>query len=105
MEIFFGEVFLDKQALKDEGINYPIKLEYYKKVNENKTTEINKPKYGINIVKKEYKNNKIKVENKLIKYLSNDEARVNYMLKKLKENDVTPVELDDVICDFAKQIL
>ena len=34
MNIFFGGTFLEKDELKEAGIEYPIKLEYYKIINE-----------------------------------------------------------------------
>ena len=105
MTTFFGGVFLNHETLAAAGINHPIKLEYYKKINEDELFQINKAKYGISIVKTEYEQGRIKVEEKGIKYLTNDEKRANYLLNLLKENYVTPIGLDDVICDFSKQIL
>lgn len=102
---FFGGVFIDQETLKTAGINYPIKLEYYKRINEDELFESNKAKYGVNIVKTEYKNDKTTVEQKSIKYLTNDEKRANYLLRILKENFVTPIELDDIVSDFSKQLL
>ena len=58
MKRFFGGIFIEKEKLKEEGINHPIKLEYYKQINE-ETNEENK--YGITIVKTEYIPEKIKV--------------------------------------------
>ena len=37
MTTFFGGVFIDQETLETAGINYPIKLEYYKRINENKS--------------------------------------------------------------------
>ena len=105
MTTFFGGVFIDKQMLEIAGINYPIKLEYYKRINEDELFEENKAKYGVNIVKTEYKQDKTTVEQRSIKYLTNDETRANYLLKILKENFVTPIELDDIVSDFSKQML
>ncbi len=103
MKIFFGEAFIDKEVLEDAGINNPIKLEYYKRINEEELTQIDKAKYGISIVKTEFADEKAKVEERGIKYLTNDEKRVDFMLKMFKENNVTPIGLDDVICDFSNK--
>lgn len=105
MTTFFGGGFVNQETLDAAGINHPIKLEYYKKINEDELFEIDKAKYGISIVKTEYQNGRTKVEERGIKYLTNDEKRANYVLKMLKENNVTPIGLEDVICDFSKQVL
>ena len=105
MKKFFGGVFIDKKTLEDAGINHPIKLEYYKRINLDEVLKTNKAKYGISIVKTEYENEQAKVEESGIKYLTNDERRIDYMLNMLKQHCVTPIGLKDVIYDFSKQIL
>lgn len=60
MKTFFGGNFIKEEMLSEAGIYHPIKLEYYKRINE-------------------------------------DEI--------LKENYVTPIGLEDVICDYAKEIM
>ena len=105
MTTFFGGVFIDQETLETSGINHPIKLEYYKRINEDELFEENKAKYGVNIVKTEYTNEQTIVEQKGIKYLTNDETRANYLLKILKENFVTPIELDEIVSDLSKQLL
>ena len=40
MNIFFGGTFIRKEELKEAGIDYPIKLEYYKIINENEFKEL-----------------------------------------------------------------
>ena len=44
MKTFFGGIFIEASRLKEEGIQYPIKVEYYKLKDED-----NK-KYGIEII-------------------------------------------------------
>lgn len=105
MTTFFGGVFIDQEMLEASGINHPIKLEYYKRINEDELLEENKVKYGVNIVKTEYTNEQTIVEQKGIKYLTNDETKANYLLKILKENFVTPIELDEIVSDLSKQLL
>ena len=34
MKTFFGGTFIEKEKLEEAGINHPIKLEYYKEINE-----------------------------------------------------------------------
>ena len=87
MRTFFGGVFMKKEELKEAGINYPIKIEYYKK---------------INVIKTEYKPNDVSSEEKEIEYLTNDENKVNKILEILKNNEVTPIQVEDIICDFSK---
>lgn len=103
MKTFFGGVFINKETLESAGINHPIKLEYYKRINEDELFKNNKSKYGISIVKTEYKDENTKVEEKEVKYLTNDERKVEYILDVLKENYVTPIGLKDVLNDFLQK--
>lgn len=105
MKTFFGSTFIDRGKLEEEHINYPIKLEYYKIINEDELNKSNATKFGINVIKTEYIKDNTKVEEKAIKYLSNDEQKINEILNVLKQNEVTPISLEDVIMDFSKQIL
>ena len=52
---FFGSIFINRDRLREAGINYPIKVEYYKVINE--------LTYGIQVIKTEYRE-KIGVEQK-----------------------------------------
>lgn len=103
MRVFFGSTFMNKECLKEAGINHPIKLEYYKVINEDEINKLNRTKFGINIVKTEYKKDNIKTENKLIKHLSNDEIEINQILDAFKENQVTPIIVEDILQDFSKK--
>ena len=100
MKKFFGGIFIEKEKLEEAGIKYPIKLEYYKIINEDEYSGSNE--YGVNIVKTEYIDKDIKIEEKTIKYVSNSEEKVNDILRILKENEVTPICVQDIICDFSK---
>lgn len=102
MKTFFGSIFIEKEKLEEAGINHPIKLEYYKIINEDEFIKKDNAKYGIKIVKTEYIENDTKVEDKTIKYLSSNEQKVNDILSVLKQNEVTPICVQDVICDFSK---
>ena len=99
MKVFYGGIFLGKDVLQEAGIEHPIKLEYYKMINE-KTDE-----YGIDIIKTEYKENNIITEEKEINYLSNDETKIEKILNLFKENAVTPITAQDVAEDLLKQSL
>lgn len=104
VKTFFGGTFIEKEKLEEAGINHPIKLEYYKRINEDEFTKDKKAKFGISVVKTEYINGETKTEKKDIKYLTNDESKIEDILKAFKENKVTPIGVEDVICDFGKQI-
>lgn len=105
MRIFFGSTFINKEALKEAGIYYPIKLEYYKIINEDEMIKQEKAKFGINVVKTEYKKDDVTIENKKIQYVSNDEKEIEEILILLKENEVTPIAVEDILSDFSKKII
>lgn len=97
MKTFFGGIFIETKKLKEEGIEYPIKVEYYKIEEENK--------FGIEIIKKEYKQQKINIEKQELKSLSKDECRINRMLELFKKNEVTPISAPEIIEDFFGKTL
>lgn len=103
MKKFYGGVFISNEVLERAGIKHPIKLEYYKKINEEEILKKDKAIYGISIVKTEYIEEKIKVEEKDINNLTNDENRAEYILDMLKENYVTPIGVEDVLNDFLRK--
>ena len=82
MRTFFGGTFIEKEKLEEAGIKHPIKLEYYKQINEDEINSHKKAKYGIEIIKTEYIPNNLKIETKNIKYVTNDELEEN---KKRRE--------------------
>ncbi len=103
MKTFFGSVFIEKEKLEEAGIKYPIKLEYYKQINEDEISNYEKPKYGIEIIKTEYKPDYTKVENKKIKYVTNDEIEANQILDIFRTNQVTPINSEEVIVDLFRK--
>ena len=104
MKKFFGGMFIDNDTLRREGIYHPIKLDYYKIINEDENKEI-EFKYGLEIVKTEYFTNDVKIERKAMGNLTNDETYIQKILDILKENEVTPVGMNDVIKEiFAKRL-
>jgi uncharacterized LabA/DUF88 family protein len=96
---FFGGTFLDKEKLSYEGINYPIKLEYYKIYD--KTKERNKLQFGIEVVKTEYQTQRTKIENKEIRGITKEEKVIENILKIISKNEVTPITTRDVIDDLT----
>ena len=104
MRTFFGGKFIEKEKLVEAGIQYPIKLEYYKKINEDQFIKKENAKFGIAVVKTEYIPNNTKIENKEITYLSNDEQKVEKILRLFKENEVTPIGVEDVLADLSKEL-
>lgn len=93
MKTFFDGVFISQKKLKEAGIEYPIKLEYYKtSIEENVKT-----KFGIEVVKIEYINGNVKVETKEVNSITNSSQEQERILTILKNNEVTPVGVDDVL--------
>lgn len=90
---------MDKDMLSKEGINYPIKIEYFKLFDEIRNNHKNK--YGIEIIKSEFKNNNIIIENKEIREITTEENKIDEMLYLLKTNQVTPITVNDIISDLT----
>lgn len=102
MKIFFGGAFIEKEKLEEAGINHPIKLEYYKEINEDDISS-GKAKYGISIVETKYIPDNLKVETKDIKYVTNDELEEDRILNIFKESQVTLINSEEVISDLLKK--
>ena len=100
---YYGATFLEAEDLKETNINHRIELEYYttKKYINNDAKEkfIN---YGIEIIKKEYKNDKIDTETNNREYISNNAEKVIEIIETLKRHKVTPIGLNDVLDDLLK---
>lgn len=100
MKKFYGGIYLGREQLEQNSILYPIKLEYYKLIEETK-----EPYYGIEIVKTEYKNEDAKIESKaVIQKVTTDELTINEILKKVQRGSVTPMIAEEVIEDIAKTL-
>ena len=104
MKTFFGGKFIEKEKLTEAGIHYPIKLEYYKKINEDQFIKNENAKFGIVVVKTEYKPNNTKIENKEITHVSNDEQKIEKILEIFKANEVTPISVEDILSDLSKEL-
>ena len=87
MKSFFGSIFINRDELREAGIDYPIKVEYYKITNEEEKIKENKLIYGIQIIKTEYKD-KIGVEQEKVEHITNEENEITTMLRLIKENEV-----------------
>jgi len=99
---FFGSIFINRDELREAGIDYPIKVEYYKIINEEEKIKQNRLIYGIQIIKTEYKD-KIGVEQEKIEHITNDENEISRILSLMKENEVTPIGLEDVILEIKSR--
>lgn len=99
MKTFFGGIFIEASKLKEAGIQYPIKVEYYKLKDENNE------KYGIEIIKREYKPKNINIEKQVLKSLSKDECKIERMLELFEKNEVTPISAGEIIEDFFGKTL
>ncbi len=103
MKTFFGGIFIEREKLEEAGINHPIKLEYYKQINEEDVNYYDKARYGIQIVKTEYLKDDVKVETKHIKYVTNDELEENNILNIFKDSQVTPVNCEEILSDLLRK--
>ena len=102
MKNFFGSIFINRDELKEAGINYPIKVEYYKIINEEEKRNQDRLMYGIQIIKTEYRD-KIGIEQNKLENITNDEREITKMLSIIKENEVTPIGLEDVILEIKNR--
>lgn len=103
MKTFFGGVFINREKLHAQGIEYPIKLEYYKTIEPDIMKKGDEKNYGVQVVKTEYQKGEVKIEKEELTYLTDDEIEANKMLDMLKQNEVTPIGLKDVIQDIFMQ--
>lgn len=101
MKTFFDGIFMDDEELKREDINYPIKLEYYKTIASEENVVA---KYGIEIVKTEYINGNVIVESNKLDNITNDVNEADKILTILRNNEVTPVGMQDVLCDMRTNV-
>ena len=103
MKSFYGSIFISKEELKDAGIEYPIKVEYYKIISEKETSKSNEAIFGIQAVKTEYKD-KIGIEECKIEHITNEEKQVEQILEQIKRNEVTPVSLEEIVDELQENI-
>ena len=95
---------MSREELANIGVEYPIKLEYYKtQTNEENVKNQKDIKYGIEVIKTSYINEKVDVERKTIPEILRDEIKIDRILDKLKQNKVTPISAEYVIEDLLKE--
>ena len=102
MKVFYGDTFIEREILLEAGIQHPIKLEYYKIINEDELTSKDRENYGIEIVKTEFLEDRVNVETKEVANITSDEAKQNNILRILKNNEVTPIGLNDVLQELLQ---
>lgn len=95
---FFGRTVIDSSDSEDLRSDEKIELEYYETHN---LLEENERKYGIEVVKRNQKNEKFNIESKIVNNISNEENEINRLLEILMINKVTPVSVDDIISDIS----
>ena len=99
MKTFFDGVFISKEKLDQAGIEYPIKLEYYKTLGEENV----EAKFGIEVVKTEFFNGNVRVETKELKSITDNEDEQNRLLTILRNNEITPIGVDDVLQELLQE--
>ena len=76
MKYFFGCTFMSRDELANIGVDYPIKLEYYKtQTNEEDVKNQKDIKYGIEVIKTSYIDEKVDIEKTIIPEILKDEIR------------------------------
>ena len=103
MKTFYGGKFIAKSKLEKEGIFYPIKLEYYKSIERQGNKE--NDRFGISVVKTEYIPDNIKIVSREVKDIIADERKIENLLSILKEKEVTPVAVEEIIKDLQPEYL
>lgn len=93
MKTFFDGVFIASEHLEEAGVKYPIKLEYYKTSGKENV----KNKYGIEVVKTEYLDGNVRVEAKEVKNITDSLEKEEEILTLLRNNEVTPIGVEDVL--------
>ena len=103
-KIYYGATFLNEKDLVETNITNNIELEYYGTKNYRTSTLKNeRPSYGIEIVKKEYISDDVKIEKQKIENITGSAKKVINIIETLKLYKVTPIGLQDVVHDLLKQ--
>ncbi len=97
----YGMTYIENAEIPNGNLNHRIELEYYRiKKKKHHLLKENTETYGIEVVKKEYKGHKVNIEKEKVEKISNKKANIDSILNILKEFQVTPVALKDVIDDM-----
>lgn len=103
-KFYHGTTFLNEEDLRESKTNNRVELEYYRtNESENNIIKEDTDKYGIEIVKKEYKRRKINIESNSINNISDNSSKVIEIIETLKRHKVTPIGLHDVVNDLIKK--
>ena len=95
---------MNREELQKIGVKYPIKLDYYKtKTNIEEVKNENEIKYGVEVIKTSYINERVEIERKYMPEILKDEMKINNILSKLKENKVTPISAEYIVEDLLKE--
>lgn len=95
---------MNRDELANIGVKYPIKLEYYKtKTNDEAIKNQNDIKYGIEVIKTSYLDEKVDIEKRTIPDIIKDEIKIEKILDILKQNKVTPISAGYIVEDFLKE--
>jgi len=98
-KVYYGGTTFEKEELTDARIDNRIELEYYRTKNEHNRKII----YGIEVIKKEYKEKEINIESNNINNISDSINMVEGIIDTLKKHKVTPICLNDVVEDIMYQ--
>ena len=96
MKTFFDSIFIDSKSEQNES-EYPIKLEYYKTIRTEQNVEA---KYGIEIVITEFKKGEVNIQSSTIDNIANTSEEIENVLTILKNNEVTPIGIEDAILEI-----
>lgn len=94
----YGSVFLELEDLIETPINYPVELAYYKTNHKRNNSTI----YGVEVVKNEYKEDKINTETNIVNLFTDNESKVDTILETLRKYKVTPIGANDVLYELVK---
>lgn len=94
-KVFYGDTFLNSLDMQENQIPYLIELEYYKTYTE--LGEASSKVYGVEVIKTEHLDTGIEKETEKIELLTKDEALIDRIVKILRDYQVTPIALNDVV--------
>ena len=95
---FYGKTILNNMDSDEITKDNEIELEYY----QIKSVTEDKP-YGIQIIKRNMKNDILNTEEKIINNICNKENENIKVLEILLNNKVTPISVDDILDDLLKE--
>lgn len=98
MKSFYGGMYVEKDILANNNIYYPIRLEYYKTDQVENFQHV----YGIEVVKTEYKEDKVNIENKIMNKVTYEENTINKILEQLKTGEITPAVTEEMVEELLK---